>query len=412
MSSRNVPPPYLISWNITKRCNLKCAHCYLDTSEFDGAGDIPAAQAIRFVNEIAALNPHAILILTGGEPMLRPDFYDIASYAASLGISVVVGTNGTLIDNAAARRMRGCGIKGAGISLDSTRHEYHDGFRGVPGAWSAALGSMDALREAGLPFQVQLTVTRWNKDEIPAVIELARLRGAKAVNVFFLVCTGRGQQLADIGPAEYEQTLRYLVKAEEEYRDSIIVRARCAPHFLRVAEADNGYSPLLKGATAGCIAGKHYLRISPEGLVTPCPYMPVTEGSPSLLDASLEDIWENGAEFTKLRASDYGGRCGRCEFKQTCGGCRARALAASGDIMAQDPWCEYNPAEKPLLSPDDKRANAAADPVWSDEAKRRLDRVPGFLKGMVKAGVERYAKARGFDLITPELMIEMRRKTL
>jgi len=399
-----VPPPYLVSWNITKRCNLKCAHCYLEASEFEGAGDISTDEAKGFVEEITSLNPAAMLILTGGEPLLRPDFFDIAGHASKKGLTVFVGTNGTLLDYATVERMTRSGVKGVGVSLDSTAPGYHDRFRGKEGSWHESVEGIKNLRRAGLDFQVQFTVTRENREELPGLIELSRDLGARAVNVFFLVCTGRGQDSTDLSSAEYEETLDYLLEAEKTHRGNIIVRARCAPHFLRVAEQKDPENPLLKGATSGCIAGRTYLRISPEGFVSPCPYIPVDKNSPSLKTRRLREIWEGDGVFYSLRNPEYRGRCRECEYTTLCGGCRARALT-KGDLFGEDPWCGHEPGK----GPEAKKEIKTEKPQWTKEALARLERVPPFLKEMVASGVERYAMSKGIKEITPEVMGEMRK---
>ncbi len=394
--------PFLISWNLTKRCNLKCDHCYLDASELEGtAGEIPAEEALRIVDQIAGYSPGAMLILTGGEPLLRPDLYDIAKRASDGGLSVVVGTNGTLIDDAAAKRLRASGVQGVGISLDSIFPASHDEFRGLRGAWEKTVGAIDALKDNGLEFQIQFTVTKRNYDEIPDLIKMASDKGAKAANVFFLVCTGRGQEMTDISPEQYEGMLNYLADAEAEYAGKMMVRARCAPHFLRVVHQRSPDSSVMKGATSGCIAGTGYFRITPEGDVTPCPYMPGSVGN--IRRQPLSEIWESSATFQSLRNPQYNGKCADCRYNEACGGCRARALSSSGDMLGEDPWCDY----KPEL--DEKKEVREMGPlVWEDAATARLKKVPVFLRGMVKKGLERYAKEKGLRVITPEIMEEMR----
>jgi len=400
--------PFLVSWNLTKRCNLKCAHCYLDAAELEGADETATAEARRYIDEVASLNPEAMLIMTGGEPLLRPDFPELSRYASGKGLTVVVGTNGTLLDDATIEMLLSSGVQGVGISLDSSTPAYHDRFRGVTGAWARTVEGISALARRRLPYQLQLTVTRDNRADIPALIEFAAANGAKAVNIFFLVCTGRGQNMTDLTPEEYEETLKYLVEAEDEFSGRVMVRARCAPHFLRVVSSLNPESAVMKGQTSGCIAGTGYLRISPEGFVTPCPYIPASTDDANLKKVSLKKIWNDHPAFKSLRSPVYNGRCKDCEFNDVCGGCRARALSSTGDLMGEDPWCTHEP--------DPQKAGAAArvagaKPLWTDEAKARLGLVPVFLRGMVKKGVERYAAAKGIGVITPEVMSELRKRT-
>lgn len=395
--------PFLISWNLTKRCNLRCDHCYLDASELDDAtGDLSTMEAHGVVEQLSEYCPGAMLILTGGEPLVRDDLFDIARYATDKNLSVVLGTNGTLIDDETVKRLKEAGVQGVGISLDSIHSGSHDSFRGMPGAWERTLKGMDSLKRNGLEFQLQFTVTKKNYDEIPDLIALAHSKGAKAANVFFLVCTGRGQDMTDISPEQYEKMLNYLADAETEYADKIMVRARCAPHFLRIVQEKFPDSPVMKGATSGCIAGTGYFRITPEGDVTPCPYMPTVVGN--LRKRPLREIWESSAVFQSLRSPQYNGKCADCKYSEVCGGCRAKALASSGDMMGEDPWCEY----KPEADEKKDRSKNTGVITWEPGAEERLKKVPVFLRGMVKKGLERYAREKGLDSITPEIMEDMR----
>ena len=399
--------PQIVSWNLTKRCNLKCAHCYLDATELEGTDHLDTARALAITEEIAALSPSAMLVLTGGEPLLRDDILEICSHASALGLAVVLGTNGLLLDDERAAKLKAAGLFGAGVSLDSTTPAYHDRLRGLEGSWSAATLSMEALAKNAVPFQVQFTATKDNYKEVPAIIELAEERGALAVNIFFLVCTGRGREDSDIGPEEYEETLKYLAGAEREYAGRIMVRARCAPHFLRVVAEREPESPLLRGDTSGCIAATSYLRITPEGMVTPCPYIPPDQNSDELGGGvTLGDIWKSSPVFSTLRNPSYEGKCSRCGYKDICGGCRARALASGKGLMGEDSWCAYEPEDNEA----DFIPAEAVEPEWSKEAGERLGRAPGFLRPMIKKGVEHYARAHGIALITPALMAGLREK--
>ncbi|MBI5681966.1 MAG: radical SAM protein [Deltaproteobacteria bacterium] len=399
--------PFLISWNITKRCNLKCRHCYLDAAELSSPkGELTSDEALALVDDIASINPNTMLILTGGEPLLRDDVFDIAKYASSKGLMVVLGTNGSLIDDDTACKISESNIKGIGISIDSLKPLSHDRFRGLDGAWGKTVSGIEALKRRNIDFQLQITVTKNNYDEIPAVIEYAYKKGARAVNVFFLVCIGRGQEMTDITPKQYEEMLVYLANAQKEYEDKIMVRARCAPHFLRVVQQINPDSEIMKGATSGCLAGTHYFRITPEGDVTPCPYLPTVAGN--VRKQRLSDIWVHADIFKTLRDPVYKGNCKDCEFNEVCGGCRARAYAEKGDVMEGDSWCEYEKGRGKGQGARGKEKDAEI--LWTDEAKERLDKVPVFLRTMVKKGVEGYARRKGLKEITPDIMMEMRKR--
>ncbi|MGH7312678.1 MAG: radical SAM protein, partial [Candidatus Rokuibacteriota bacterium] len=349
---------YSVSWNLTQRCNLECAHCYM--SAFAGAdtrGELTTAECRRVIDEIAQVNPNVFLILTGGEPLLRKDLWEIAGYAAEQRFTTVLGTNGVLLREREAALMRAHGVLGASISLDSTEADRHDAFRHLPGAWQGAVRATRTLRDAGLDFSLHMSVTDWNVSEVPAMIDLARELGARVLNFFFLVRTGRGQNLSDIDAGEYERILTYLANVQdvgpaERFEDpwstpigradGLLLRAKCAPHFRRILWQRNPESPFLKNYAHGsCPAGKYYCRITPEGDVTPCPYMPVAAGN--LRRTSFAELWRAAPVFADLREPKLGGRCGACEFAKLCGGCRCRAYATYGDYLAEDPACAYQP---------------------------------------------------------------------
>jgi AdoMet-dependent heme synthase len=431
---------YSVSWNLTQRCNLHCAHCYM--SAFAGADtsrELSTQECRRVIDEIAAANPNVFLILTGGEPLLRKDLFDLAACGADRGFTVVLGTNGVLLREAQAKQMRQSGIQGASISLDSVDPQKHDTFRHLPGAWHGAVRATEVLRTEGLDFSIHTSITSWNAEEIPAMIELAGELGAKVLNFFFLVRTGRGEGITDISPDQYEQILTYLARVQglgaDEERGSnvrasvfdqpedpwtvpagrsggLIIRAKCAPFFRRILYTLDAKSPLLQNYAHGsCPAGKAYCRIMPEGDVTPCPYMPVAAGN--LRECSFVDIWRQAEVFQNLRNPNLGGRCGDCEFSKICGGCRCRAYATYGDYLAEDPACAYQPGQfgGQVIALGDEQTFGFDAPLtieWSAEAQARLQRLPSFARGMVVKGVERYATAHGMTRITPEVMQAVR----
>ncbi len=426
-----VAPVYSVSWNLTKRCNLYCAHCYM--SAFRGADpsrELSTGECQRIMDEIAEVNPNVLLILTGGEPLLRKDLFDLASYAADKGFTVVLGTNGVLLKEKQARLMRRHGIQGASLSLDSTDPKKHDAFRHLPGAWQGAIRATKALKAEGLDFSIHTSVTSWNVEEIPAMIDLARELGAKVLNFFFLVRTGRGQNLTDITPDQYERILTYLARVqgvgaatdrpEDPWSvpvgrsEGLIIRAKCAPFFRRILYTLDPESPLLSNYAHGsCPAGKAYCRITPEGEVTPCPYMPVSAGN--LRAQSFASIWHGAQALTDLRDPRLGGRCGACEFARICGGCRCRAYATYGDYLAEDPACAYQPGAfggKLITLPEERTFGLEArfTLAWTEAARERLKRLPSFARGMVIKGVERYAREQNIHLITPDVLQAVRER--
>jgi radical SAM protein with 4Fe4S-binding SPASM domain len=439
--------PYTVSWNLTQRCNQECAHCYLSAFPHAATTDeLTTEECLRILDEMAGVSPDLLLILTGGEPFLRRDLLDLAGHAAHRGFTVVLGTNGFLLRNKQAAAMRQHGIQGASISLDSTDPGRHDAFRQFPGSWEGAIRATEALRAEGLPFSLHMSVTGWNVAEIPAMIDLARHRGARVLNLFFLVRTGRGEGLTDIPAEEYERVLTFLARAQgvgpaptraegagqrigasqdgpgtqdpwaREFGQAgeLLIRAKCAPFFRRILYALDPESPLLSNFAEGsCPAGRHYCRIMPNGDVTACPYMPVVAGN--LRQSPFGEVWREARIFHDLRGGRLGGRCGPCEFSRICGGCRCRAYAAFGDYLAEDPACAYQPGafggkviELPAHQSFGMRAEASL--AWTAEAQARLRQIPGFARGMVIRGMERYARDRGVAVITPELMQEVRQR--
>ena len=436
---------YSVSWNLTQRCNLECAHCYMSAhAGADTRGELTTAECRRVMDEIATVNPNVFLILTGGEPLLRRDIWDVAGYAADKKFTTVFGTNGVLLREREAKLMRQHGVLGASISLDSTDRVKHDAFRRLPGAWDAAVRATRVLGDEGLDFSLHMSVTDWNVKDVPAMIDLARDLGAKVLNFFFLVRTGRGRDLTDIDAAAYEEILTYLAKVpgagqgppsfvrrmlgmaeaaqpetfEDPWStpigraDGLLIRAKCAPHFRRILWELNPSSPLLKNYAHGsCPAGKYYCRITPEGDVTPCPYMPVSAGN--LRATGFAELWRSAPVFGDLRDPKLGGRCGACEFSKVCGGCRCRAFATYGDYLAEDPACGYQPGAHGgavVELPATLTFGLAVDYqlTWEPAARERLNAIPSFARGMVVKAVEAYARSRGESVITPALLADVR----
>ncbi|RMI20270.1 MAG: radical SAM protein, partial [Calditrichaeota bacterium] len=368
--------PSLISWNLTRQCNLRCPHCYMEGGR-KAENELTTEECLALIDELKALGTE-MLILTGGEPLLRKDIYDIARRASEAGMWVVMGTNGVLVNERVARKMVECGIKGVGISIDSIDPGRHNRFRGGPNSWEHSVRALKICREQGLQVLVQTTVMEENYEEIPRLIEFAREMGAWSFNLYFIVRTGRGRELHELSPERTEAMLTHLAEVQDTYRP-MLVRAKCAPQFKQIAHA-LGKPGLESG---GCMAGTAYARITPTGEVTPCPYMTVVAGD--LRKQSFTDIWQHSPVLQQLRdVQQLQGRCGRCEFNQLCGGCRCRAYAAFGDYLQEDPACRYQPTGRPL---------EIAELPWSEVARMRLERIPiAFIRSKVKQGVEAYAR--------------------
>ncbi len=410
-SVRDLAVPHVIAWNLTRRCNLECAHCYIAAGPLETAADeLSTDECLRIIDEILEVNPAPMLILSGGEPLLRPDLEAIAQRAASRGATVVVGTNATSLDAARTAALAHAGIRGVAVSVDSLEARRHDNFRHGAGALDATIGALEHLRTHRLDVVIQTTAHRGNRHELPRLIAWAAEQGAVSFNLYFLVATGRGARLADLSPDEYEDLLAQLAEWQREYRGRMLVRAKCAPHFMRHVHRLDPESPVL-GYETRCPCGVQYCRITPDGKLTPCPYNPEAAGD--LRRQSFGDIWRDAELFRQLREPELGGKCGRCEYRRVCGGCRARAFAIEGDVLAADPSCAYEPTgELPVIEP--ARAvtyGMAVAPAmrWSPAARERLERIPSFVRGVITSRLEAYARERGVDEITPELMAEVRR---
>ncbi len=380
--------PSLISWNLTRRCNLRCPHCYMDGGAAE-ARELTTGECLNLIDEMTALGTE-MLILTGGEPLLRRDIYQIARTASDAGMWVVMGTNGVLVNDHVADKMIECGVKGVGISIDSTDPEKHNNFRGGPNAWEHSVRALEICKSKGLEVLVQTTIMDFNRDEIPDLIAFARDKGAWSFNLYFLVQTGRGQQLNDLSATETDATLRDLVARQNDFRP-MLVRSKCAPQFKQIAY-EMGLGGLESG---GCMAGTQYCRITPGGDVTPCPYMTVVAGN--VLEQSFSQIWRTSPVLRDLRdRSRLKGRCGACEFNELCGGCRCRAQAEFGDYLQEDPACTYEPTGRKLDLP---------DVIWTAEAMARLDRIPiKFIREKVRRGLETYAHSNRIRLISAGVM--------
>ncbi len=403
--------PHVVAWNLTARCNLACAHCYIAAGPTaSDTGELATDECVRIMDEILELNPSPMFIFSGGEPLLRDDLTTLARTAANRGATVVVGTNGTLLTEEKITELTDAGMSGVAVSVESLDARYHDRFRRGHGSLGQTLTAVDRLAAHRMDFVVQTTLTKHNRSELAYMVDWAADRGAVSFNAYFLVTTGRGERMGDLIPTEYESALDELVGLHQRYLGRMMVRAKCAPHFMRLVHRAAPDSPLLNYRTR-CPCGVEYCRVTPDGKLTPCPYLPKSAGD--LRRQSFADVWRGSPLLQELRDAQLGGKCGRCEYRAACGGCRARAYASTGDHLAEDPSCAYEPTGTvPLIEP--LRPVTYGDPArrelsWSAEALARIDRVPSFVRGVVVQRVEAFARSRGLTEITPDLMREVRR---
>lgn len=392
MSEVFSPSLRLVFWETTAGCNLRCIHCRrIDVMEQMSKEDLSTAEGKQLIDGIAAV-AKPILVFSGGEPLFRPDVFELAAYAKSKGLKAALATNGTLVDGAMAWRIKETGFDRVAISLDGAKASTHDSFRGIPGAHAKSVAALTALRSLGVGTQINFTVTRHNVAEVPAIYQLALDLGATALHFFMLVPVGCGVAIADsemLPAEEYEQWLGWLYERELEGR--IELKATCAPHYSRIVRQGGRTPPVshrrqaaagLPGApnstsaghpggaaaaaghpgspasaaghpgaastvslhqvTRGCLAGVGVCFVSHRGEVFPCGYLPIKAGD--VRAQSFPDVWRSSPAFAKLRQPDLlEGKCGACHFKVVCGGCRARAFAESRNWMAEEPFCTYQP---------------------------------------------------------------------
>ena len=391
---------YLLAINITKRCNLACEHCYQDADSLkNGSSDELTVNEIKTIlDEVASRGTETMVVLTGGEPLARTDLELMVEYGSQLGLAVVIGTNGALLTERRVLSLKQAGALGVGISVDSLNEQRHDHFRGLPGSLNKTLNGIEHCRKHDLSFQVHFTATKDNAHELNDMIAFSREKGARVLNIFFLVCTGRGESMSDISPLQYDELLNQIMDAQEQYED-IIIRPRCAPHFKRVAFERNPESLMnqISGYEGdGCIAGIHYCRITEKGAVTPCPYIPDEIGN--IRQQSFLSIWDKADMLQQLRTPELKGACGECEYQKLCGGCRARPLAMGGSLMDTDPWCSHVPTGAAVIQP-----YQTEDTIeWSSDAEQRLSHIPGFLRAMIKKRAEAYVREQGESQVTVE----------
>lgn len=350
------PTLRMVAWEVTRSCNLNCVHCRAAAQLGPYPGELGTEESFRLIDAIASFSK-PVIILTGGEPLLRQDIYDLAAYGTSRGLRMVIAPNGTLLDAQKAARLKACGIQRVSISLDGATEVSHDRFRQVGGAFAGALRGIQILKEAGLEFQINTTVTQKNCQELPSILALAIKLGAVAHHIFLLVPTGRGRELKGeaVEGSEYEKILHWFYDQRE--RVPLQLKATCAPHYYRILrqrarEDGQKVTPQTHGLdamTRGCLGGIGFLFISHRGDVQPCGYLEVFSGN--VRRQSLREIWEFSPVFLRLRDfSSLKGRCGRCEYVRVCGGCRARAFERSMDFMAEEPLCVYQPKGNLTLS--------------------------------------------------------------
>ncbi|HIE16885.1 MAG TPA: radical SAM protein [Dehalococcoidia bacterium] len=352
------PQLHMVAWELSHNCNLYCAHCRSSSADNLHHEGLSTQESFRLVDEILEVGK-PVLILTGGEPLLHPDLFQIAEYAVSKGLRVVLGTNGTLITETIARKLKEIPVSRVAVSIDFPTPQLQDRFRGKTGAFQAAMAGIANAQQAGIEVQINSTITRLNVRYLDKLLDLALKVGAVAFHPFMLVPTGRGKGLkaVEMSPEEYEQILNWVNDRQEELTDRISFKPTNAPHYQRIRRQRNKKHSLpgtsfadKTGATKegisevrGCLAGISFCFISYQGKIQGCGFLDIEAGD--IKERSFSEIWKSSSLFSQLRQrSNIKGKCGICEYKSVCGGCRARAYESTGDYLGAEPYCIYQPA--------------------------------------------------------------------
>jgi heme b synthase len=370
MSTTPSPPsptytPRLIAWEVTRRCNLACKHCRAGAQDRPYESEYSTEEIGKVLDSVASFCK-PIIILTGGEPMLRDDIFEIADYGTKLGLRMVMAPCGFLITPESVEKMKASGIRRISLSIDGASAESHDAFRQVRGAFDSVLLAARIARENGLEFQINTTIHKGNLDELPRILDLAVGLGAQAFHPFLLVPTGRARNLQgqEISPEDYERVLNWVYDMQD--KTPILFKPTCAPHYHRIARQRGGGKPAaghpggrptgrpgghpggppggLDALSKGCMGGQSFAFISHIGKVQICGFLETEAGDLREAGYDFKKIWDESELFRQVRDVDhYGGKCGYCEYRHVCGGCRARAFALSGDYLAEEPFCVYTP---------------------------------------------------------------------
>jgi heme b synthase len=340
--------PNVIAWESTRACNYACRHCRAKAQKKPDPSQLTTQEAFNLVDQIVDLCK-PVLIISGGDPLQRADIFEIASYASSRGIKVAMSPSGSDISPDVIQKMKLSGVRMISLSLDGSTPEIHDNFRGVPNAFELTMKNMSYARQENLPFRVNTTVTQHNLNDLSSILRLAVEVGAKEWDVFMLVPTGRGKVEMEITPSQYEETLQFIYNASRT--SAIPIKMTCAPQYMRVIaqhiknEPGQTQPPAHGGhhmGGRGCMSGNGFCFISHVGEVFGCGFLPISAGN--IRQQSFKQIYQHSPLFVELRNHNLlEGKCGICEYKTICGGCRARALSVHKSYLCEEPYCVYTP---------------------------------------------------------------------
>jgi radical SAM protein with 4Fe4S-binding SPASM domain len=465
--------PRLVFWETTKGCNLRCLHCRAVPEAALSKVELSTEEGFVLIDQIVEFS-NPILVLSGGEPLFRKDIFEIAEYGIKKGLRLSLATNGTMIDKDMAKKIRDIGFARISISFDGAKAETHDKFRAISGSFDKAIEGIKNLIELGVSTQINTTIAKHNFKELPEILDLALKLGVDALHTFLLVPVGCGVDIAEdqmVSADEYEKILHWFY--DQSKLHSIDLKATCAPHYFRVraerilSEKKAGLKPTpfvphgtqlkaghvdkvtaprnppsppfakggkggikasahgLSAMTKGCLAGTGVCFISNRGEVFPCGYLPAKAGD--IRKERFQDIWNNSQVFKNLRNPDLlQGKCGICEFKHICEGCRARAYSATGNYLSEEPFCAYEPsiptqsmgtssAVRGFSLADVESAHAEAESVmpelsllWSQDAMDAVMKIPFFVRKKAVKSIEDYARNRNIPMINGDVVREVR----
>ncbi len=343
--------PKWIAWETTQKCNLHCVHCRCSSDLTSSEGDFTTAEGKKLLKDIADFSK-PVVVLSGGEPLMRPDIFELAEYGTSLGLRMCIATNGSLVTDEICQKMKRADIKMVSLSLDGSTAEVHDNFRQSPGSFEGVVRAAELFRKNGQKFLINSSFTKRNQTDIAATFKTAKGLGATAWYMFMIVPTGRGEEIMSelISKEDYEEILDWHYQ-QEKTEDDILMRPTCAPHYYRIVpqkakaegtKFERRSLTFSTGGGKGCIAAQSICLIDCFGNVKPCSYFHRTAGN--VKQTPFREIWESSELFNDLRDfKSYKGKCGQCEYLNVCGGCRARADAVHGDYMEEEPFCNYVP---------------------------------------------------------------------
>jgi len=319
MSPESSKTRVIAAWEITRRCPLKCRHCRGAARDCDYADELSTAECFRFIDALADFGP-AMIILTGGEPLARADVYELAQYAEQRGCRVVLATCGHMLSLPVAQRLKDCGVMAVSVSIDSPDPRRHDEFRGVPGSFGKTLMGLHCLKRVGLPFQINTTVSTLNVDRLPDMLGLAIELGAAALDLFFLVPTGRGSEIAalELDQQRRDEALAWI--AAQARTAPIRVKTTCAPQYKRFIHEDAASPTRFRG----CMGGRGFVFVSHTGRLQPCGFLDVAAGDLRAADFDFARLYREAEVFRNMRRLD------------PFAGCPARAYARTGDYMQKE----------------------------------------------------------------------------